>query len=515
MNTGTLHLITVPLLLATVTTASSPAAPPAAASSAPFALRELDSFGLPSLTLPVEDGQQSGRQGSVSFGEDRLLPSELGPFSAINQGAGFERQERPPQFAAERRIELNEGSAPESPWKENIPFKETAASTQPGGVNNTTDQALFALDNAFLEYVELTRHTQTRRKGPFYYSLRLNSAAIFDDNITLRRGSKKSDMQLSMGPSGSVQLGSDESDLRVAGHYAGSASWFLSNAAQRTYEQKTGLEGAWNGSSLKAGFRTGLQSSHNSSLDAGERVGRNVYYAGGGASYGLSEKTSAELNTDITRAEFNGLIGSTETRLQGFLNHQITPKLQLGAGATEGSAKADGGKTQTYTQALLRAKAQPTGKLSLNASAGNEWRTFDTGEPGTTTPVFSLGASWQATGRTSISMEGRRRTFTSAALTSQNYTSSDGAISIREMLTSTVDASLTVGMEKADYHAASPGVRSDRTDNYWFARYGIDWAVRRYCTTGVFYEFSKNESTGTQSHSFTRNRLGVSLALSF
>lgn len=515
LKPSTLHLIAVPLLLATVPTDSSPAAPPANTGGSGVNGRELDSFGLQGLNLPLENVPRTPTLGPISFSEDPFPTTDLGERSLTDPERTLDSQERSPQFAEHQRLELQSGAAAEKPGAEAFQTKEAYVSIRPGNISNAPDQSLFALDSAFLEYMELTRHTQTRRKGPFYYNLRINSTAISDDNITLQQQNKKRDMQLSLGPSGSIQLGTDESALRLAGHYSGSASWFLSNPDQRTYDQKTGLEGALNGSRVKTGFRFGIQSSHNSSLDAGDRIGRKVYYAGGGASYSMSEKSSAELNADFTRAEFNDLIGSRERRLQGFLNYQLTPKLQLGGGATEGEAKADGGKSQTYTQALFRAKAQPTGKLSLNMSAGNEWRSFDSGEAPTTTPVFSLGASWQATGRTSISMEGRRRTFTSAALESQNYTSSDGAVSIREMLTATVDASVTVGMEKAEYHSASPGITSDRKDSYWFARYGMDWAVRRYCTAGVFYEFSKNDSTGRQSHSFTRNRLGVNLALSF
>lgn len=521
MNTFTnlkpsnLHLIAVPLLLVTVPTASSPAAQPANTGDSGVNSRELDAFGLQGLSLPVQDVPQTPRLGPVSFNADPFLAPDPGALSPTDPGATFDSQHIPLQFAEDQRLELQNASPVEKAGPDIFQTKETDAAIRPGTLSNAPDQSLFGLDSAFLEHMELTRHTQTRRRGPFHYNLRLNSTAISDDNITLQQHAKKRDMQLSLGPSGSVQIGTDESALRVAGHYSGSASWFLSNPEQRTYDQKTGLEGAWNGSRLKTGFRVGLQSSHNNSLDAGDRIGRKVYYAGGGAAYSVSDKSSAELNADFTRAVFNGLIGSREKRLQGFLNYQITPKLQLGGGATEGEAKADGGKSQTYAQALLRAKAQPTGKLSLNLSAGNEWRSFDSGEAPTTTPVFSLGASWQAAGRTSISMEGRRRTFTSAALESQNYTSSDGAISIREMLTATVDASVTVGMEKAEYHSASPGITSDRKDSYWFARYGMDWAVRRYCTAGVFYEFSKNDSTGQQSQAFTRNRLGVNLALSF
>ena len=367
----------------------------------------------------------------------------------------------------------------------------------------------------FENYAEMARYSQMRRKGPVSYSLRLSSAAIYDDNILLAKTDKRSDMHLSMGPALRMLVGEDESTLRLGANYNGTASWFMRTPNQRAYEQNAGIDGGWSGSRLKLGFRLGLQRTRSGSIDAGDRVGRQVYYAGLTSSYPFTAKLSGELSADVTRASFDALLGSREYRAQQYLNYQCTPKLQLGLGATEGLLRPDAGLGQHYEQALFRAVAQPTAKLGVNASAGVEHRHFESGLASTFTPVYNAAVSWQATGQTSFSLEGRRRVFSSASLGSQNYESTNVTLSAKEMLAATVDATLSIGAERAVYKAVTSAVEASRRDDFVFTRASLDWAIYRNCSLGVFYEFSKNASKGPEGHPFLRNRTGVSVSVSF
>ncbi len=367
----------------------------------------------------------------------------------------------------------------------------------------------------FEHYAEMARYSQMHRKGPLSYSFRLSSSAIYDDNILLASSDKRSDMHLAIGPALRVLMGGDDSRLRLGANYTGMASWFMRTPAQRAYEQNTGLDGGWYGSRLKLGLRVGLQRTRAGSIDAGDRVGRQVYYVGLTSSYLFTGKLSGELSADVTRATFDALLGSREYRAQQYLNYDCTPKLQLGLGATEGLLRPDGAPDQQYEQALLRVVSQPTAKVGLSASAGAEHRHFDSGLASTFTPVYNATVSWQATGQTSFSLDGRRRVFSSASLGSQNYESTNLTLSAREMLSATVDATLSVGAERADYKATTNAVTATRRDDFVFTRASVDWALSRHCSLGLFYEFSKNDSKGPQGHPFQRNRTGVSVSLSF
>ncbi len=365
------------------------------------------------------------------------------------------------------------------------------------------------------EYAELARHAQMQHRGPLYYALKLSAGTVYDDNISIGSSGRRKDFQSSIGPAARVQLGSDESALRLGASYAGAVSWFARYPSQRTIEQSCGLDGGWSGSRLKTGFRFGTQSTQSGTPDAGERVGHRANYGGVTFSYPFTGKLSGELSGDTTRSMFDGLVGSHENRAQEFLNYEWSPKLQLGLGSTQGIMQADGGNRQTYNQALVRVIAQPSAKLGWSASFGNEWRHFDGGEPTTQTPVFTAGANWQVTGQTSLSLDGSRRTFASASLKGQNYEATTVALSARKMLTSTVDGSVSLGYGQANYHAAATGVQASREDEYYYGRMSLNWLINRTCSLGWFYEYSKNVSSGDQGHPFQRNRIGMALNVSF
>ncbi|MCX8511383.1 MAG: outer membrane beta-barrel protein, partial [Chthoniobacteraceae bacterium] len=105
--------------------------------------------------------------------------------------------------------------------------------------------------------------------------------------------------------------------------------------------------------------------------------------------------------------------------------------------------------------------------------------------------------------------------FASASLKGQNYEATTVALSAREMLTSTVDGSVSLGYGQANYHAAAQGVQANREDEYYYGRLSLNWLINRKCSLGWFYEYNKNLSSGDQGHPFQRNRIGVAFNVSF
>lgn len=338
---------------------------------------------------------------------------------------------------------------------------------------------------------------------------------IFDDNFRVTDGNAEADMLLTISSGLTLTLGSTESRFMARANYSASGVFFLSNSNENSFNQSLSFEMAYRMQRLTLGLHIRPSMINGSSVDAGDRVGRKIFYAGLTANYTVSDKTSISLNTDYTYAGYDGLLSSRETRVQGFLNYLVTPKVTLGLGGGYGILDVDGGQTQTSQQALVQVSYAATAKLGFNANAGWEFRNGGDGVPTSSTPVFSVGAAWTPREKTTISFDARRRTYGSAALVGQNYQATGFSATITQQLRPRISANLTVGYEFTNYQQALLGVDASRRDNYFYTRVGVGFPVNRWCSGNVFYEFSNNSSTGNGARAFDRNRVGMFLSCQF
>ena len=338
---------------------------------------------------------------------------------------------------------------------------------------------------------------------------------IFDDNFTVTNGNRKADTLLTISSGLTLTLGSTESRVMVRANYNASGVFFLNHSSENSFDQSLTFDLAYRMQRLTLGLHIRPSLISGSSLDAGDRVGRKIFYAGLTANYNLSDKTSINVNTDYTYASYNGLLSSREARVQAFVNYLVTPKVTLGLGGGYGVLDVDGGQTQTSEQALVQVSYAATAKLSLNANAGWEFRNGGDGVPTSSTPVFSVGAAWTPREKTTISVDARRRTYGSAALVGQNYEATGFSATITQQLRPRISANLTVGYEFTEYQQALVGVDASRKDNYFYTRVGLGFPVNRWCSGNVFYEFSNNSSTGNGARAFDRNRVGMFLSCKF
>ena len=362
---------------------------------------------------------------------------------------------------------------------------------------------------------EITRFSTPRTLGPLHYTLRLNSAVVFDDNPTLSNGNKQSDLEMLVGPALRLQLGEARSQLQLGATYSLAASRFLENQNQGHLQQSAALDAQWSASRLRVTLRGGAESLRSGSRDLGERTAQRSHFGGITANYALGAKTSVDLGATANHFGADSGLSSDDLQAQAFLSYQMSPKLQIGAGGVSGRLEPEQGQNQSYRQGLLRTVVQPTEKITLNTSVGAEWRSYQDASPGTQSPIFSLGGNWQATARTSFTLEARRRIAPAASVAQQNFTQTAFTIGASQMITETVQASISGGYEHAGYHSTLSTLIADRKDDYYFGRAAVRWAWKRWCDVGVFYEFTRNDSSGTQGLSFQRNRLGLSLGITF
>lgn len=341
------------------------------------------------------------------------------------------------------------------------------------------------------------------------------ASAVYDDNVFLRGRNKKSDFIFTLSPGIGLRIGSPGSQLHLLADYTLGVELFAGQSSRDSFNQNAVLDATWHFSKLTIGTHLGYLSVTGGSLDVGDRVRRDVLYAGITSEYLLDDKFSVELNADETWAGYRKLLDSNEIRAQLFLNYQLSEKLKLGIGGTYGKVDVQDGSDQNYEQALVHAIYKPTEKLALTANAGCEFRQFTGGVGDTATPVFSFGAVYRPFERTSISLDAHRRIYASAALVNQDYVATGFTATIRERLTQTFSVSLAGGYENTDYRRTSEGVSATRNDNYLFLRPAVDWAVRDWLSVGIFHEFSRNASHGEGARSFTRNRIGVIASIYF
>ncbi len=337
-------------------------------------------------------------------------------------------------------------------------------------------------------------------------------SGIFDDNIYLDSSHKVSDFYFALSPGLGAAYGAEESPLKIRADYTASFLVFMKNSSEDTVDQNALLQVSYALPKLTLGLNLGFQSLSGASVDVGDRVRRQVYYAGLTSNYVLDEKFSVDLDADETVADYKGLDDSNETRVQAWLNYQATGKLKLGAGLGGGYLDVQNGPGQTYEELLVRANYDATGKLVLYATGGVDFRQSD---KTTVAPVFSVGGAYSPFARTTITLDLHERIYGSAALDGQNYRATGVMAGLKQELFENLSAFLDVGYENASYYAVESGIAADRVDNYVYVRVGPDWQVRQWWHLSSFYEFSNNASSGIGSRSFTRDRVGIQANFAF
>lgn len=340
----------------------------------------------------------------------------------------------------------------------------------------------------------------------------LSFTGVFDDNINLSSSNKESDFIFAVSPGVGLMLGDEQSPLLIVGDYTPSFLLFANHDSQNTFDQTGMADIRYVFTKLTLGLHLTGESVTGGSTDVGDRVRRTVGYAGLRANYVMNEKFSFDADIEGSGANYNGLLGSTEARIRGWLNYQATGKISLGVGSTFGTLDVQGGSTQTYEEALARVSYDATGKLVLNASGGVDIRQADSSS---VNPVFGIGVVYAPFATTTITMDIYERIYGSAALVRENYTSTGITTGIRQQLQQNLFMAITTGYVWSNYYAVAQNVNATRVDNVYFVRVGPEWQITRWCNSALFYEFSDDSSSGNGSRSFSRNRVGVQANFAF
>ncbi|MEP6809378.1 MAG: outer membrane beta-barrel protein [Chthoniobacterales bacterium] len=370
----------------------------------------------------------------------------------------------------------------------------------------------------------------------FQYGFRLNLRGVYDDNISLRQTNRVGDYYFAIEPGVTIGFGDivgrDMNYIRL--DYAPSIFLFADNSNEDAIQHLVRLEARYHfsrltlglsqdlqfldGTNLNTANATGTNVAPGVNLDAGGNTALNLYNTNATFTYDLSGKTFLSGGLHFVDYDFqNGLISSQAISGDLYFNYIYSPKLTVGLGASAGYNWVDSfNPNQTFEQINVRASYQVTGKITLDASAGVEFRQFEEnyGAGDNNTPVYEIGAAYQPFDGTAITLRGTRRVLNSAVLVGNDYAATNITLGVRQRLLRRIYLGLATGYEHSDYISTIQFVDASRRDNYFFVQPAVDVTITPFWTVGAYYLHRENKSN-SGPFNFDDNQYGLRTSFTF
>ncbi len=379
--------------------------------------------------------------------------------------------------------------------------------------------------------------------GPLDVHARASSSFVYDDNISLHDRPRTGTQIGGLG-TGQAQepLGDDfiftfspgivfnkaatleDSRTAFALVYSPSFIFFLKNSDQNSLNHDARLNAGYAFTKLTLGLVQNFSSTEGGVVDVGDRVKQKSYHTGLTVRYELTEKTYLLLDGAYRLTDYETLTDSQEWTVTPTANYQITPKVTLGLGVTVGQLFVEEQilrpgttnqvtsetRVQTYVGPTLRASYKTTEKTDVSLSLGGEWRKYDDGSD-SFGPVFSLAGSYRPFEGTSFTIEGHRRQQNSAVINGANFITTGSTLGSRQRLRENLFGTLALTYDHSDYEPTRDDVQTDRADDYFLLRCGLEAILGRSWSLGVFYQYRENISTD-ENYSFQNNQVGIQAA---
>jgi hypothetical protein len=354
------------------------------------------------------------------------------------------------------------------------------------------------------------------RLGVFDVHLRLSAGVIYDDNIALSATDRQSDVISTIGAEvlAVADRQVDGEGVLLSLGYRPSVNLFAEHTSNNALNHHVKLNAQWANAKLALGVSQTFEQTTAGVVEVGQRLQQRFYLTELMATYAVSEKTSLEVGPRLTISETEGLLGNREWAVDGFLNWEATPKVEVGAGSSFGYVEIEQNPSERYERALLRAIYTPTPKLNATVTAGGEWRQYDSGQTSTFGPVFGLSGAYRPWDGTTLTLEGHRREQPSVVLSGQSFTATGFSGEIHQRVLDMYFISMAGGYEHRSYRATQPGSTGSRRDDYARLRASVGANFLHRWTVTVFYEYQRNQSD-MDTHTFNNNQVGFDTTWGF
>ena len=354
----------------------------------------------------------------------------------------------------------------------------------------------------------------------FKYSFRLNVTALYDSNIFISKTNRVHDYEFTITPG--VTLGWGDVFGRTRNYlrldYAPSFQLFANNSSQNNIGQNLLIDGKYSTGKATWRFAELFTISNGANTDIGNRVPSQLSATTLGVNYVLSDKTNIDLAANFAYQGYQNQLDTMTVSGAGYFNYVYSPKLTIGLGVVGGLQTVNGPDSpdQTFEQANLQVIYQATGKISVNAIVGAEFRQFSGARSGYVTPVFTLSGVYVPFDGTTITLAAFRRIQPSSSLVGQSFTSTGFTLSFRQRFYQRLYLTGSGTFENSYYFANVPQAIAARNSNYISGSIGLDYFVREGWTVGAFY--LNRQSFGNQAAApfdFIDHQVGIRSTVSF
>jgi hypothetical protein len=361
----------------------------------------------------------------------------------------------------------------------------------------------------------------------FRYAITVEARGVYDDNITLSRGSsRRSDYSAQLTAGAVLGFGDviAKQGNYISATYSPTGYLYVENSEFDTIEHIFHLDARWRPGRFAFNLTQDFQSvqstnlgvlntsggfNNQTNLDVGGRRRVTTYATRIETAVDLTGKTALRLGALYSLSEPEGFLGSTAISGYAGADYQFGAKLRLGADLTFGDNSIEGPTPdQTFQQLNLRGSYEISGKVNATGSAGVELRQSDDSDEGQFSPIFQLGLTYQPFDGSTISMSAIRRTQNSAVNAGQDFTSTQFTTTAQQRFFQRVFASLAAGYQTQSYFSSLSGLSFGRDDNYYFVTVGVDVRVTAFWFAGIYYVHRQNDSS-LDLYTFDDNQIGV------
>ena len=296
--------------------------------------------------------------------------------------------------------------------------------------------------------------------------------------------------------------------------YSAGLSFYASQTGLNAVEHTARVNLALPFSRLTLRLQQDVEVSAETPVDVGQRLAHTTYQTRLDLAYNLSDRTYLQMEGGQTISEVESGIGSRQWSTTVSANYRMSERTTLGAGVSGGLLDVEDGDKQYFEQGRMRLGYEVSERVHLEASAGLEWRQFESGVATGVSPVFDLSGTYAPGEQTRISLSGSRREQSSATLAGQNYTSTSVTASLNQQVAGWLAGVVTLNYANLDYSAAAGGVSSTRTDDTFGVLLGLSMPLTNRLLASGYYQFRKNVSKESNLE-YKNNRVGLALTWAY